>query len=98
MKKFRKVFVTEPAHDVTKLKDYAEDIRFLTSGYEPYNELFELVLRALYDFNPLTDAILLMGRSMANAMVGLVIGENYSESPYSFLIYNNGDYQVVEVP
>ena len=98
MKKFRRVYVVEPAHDVTKLSKYTNEIRFLTSGTESSDiELFKTILKALSDFNTKTDAILPIGRVMTNMLVGLAIGEIFEDSPYTFLTYKNGDYSALEV-
>jgi len=97
MKKFRRIYVVEPAHDVTKLSKHTNEIRFLTSGDEPSDKLFEHILKAISDFNPKCDAILPIGRVMTNVLVGLAIGECFTDSPYTFLTYKDGDYNAMEV-
>lgn len=73
MKKFDTIYVVEPSHDFSALKPYCKRIAFLTTGYETPDELEDTIRQNFDGFNPLTDAILPVGRVVSCLITGYVL-------------------------
>jgi len=73
MKRFRRLYLIEPAHDFTVAKLYTDQVIFVTTGEERVEELQGKITESLSDFCPTTDALIPMGKSSACLMTGLIL-------------------------
>lgn len=94
-KKFRSIYVVEPVHDLSILKEYTDSVRFITTGGERVEELKNRIEEALKDFDGSKDAIIPMGRSSACIIAGFVLHNLSSRA--TFGIYRLGGYEFIEV-
>jgi len=83
-KRFRKLFVVEPSHDVSILGKYSAQVVFLTSSEDKVEELSEKIRENLYEFDPNRDAIIPMGRVSSCMMTGMFIGRFIEELHKTF--------------
>lgn len=70
---FRTLYIVEPSHDLSVVKDYTDNIKFITTGTELVEGLAERVSASLEDFDPEEDAIIPMGRTSACLITGLIL-------------------------
>jgi hypothetical protein len=98
-KKFKRLYVVEPSHDVSVLKSYTNNVIFMTTGNELVSELEQKIYENLEEFHPEEDAIISMGRTVACLLTGLLIGSLYpwqeitygiyrGEELYEFVVFN----------
>jgi hypothetical protein len=78
---YRKIFVVEPSHDFSALKDWCEQIVFLTTGYETVDILQDTIEDNLRSqkFDPSLDAILPVGRVIACIFTGIILGSYWGD-------------------
>lgn len=69
--RFEKIFVVEPAHEVSILSKYSSQIIFVTDGGDKIEDISNRIESLIKDFNPDTDAIIPMGRAPSNFLAGL---------------------------
>jgi hypothetical protein len=91
-KRFRKVFVVEPSHDLTALKKYTDDIRFITTGYEDIGKIGEKIDKNISEFDPSQDAIVALGRVSVCMLIGICIAKKFPDKKMEFGVYSNKDY------
>ena len=94
-KYFRKIFVAEPTHDFTALKQYSDDIVFVTTGLEDISRLGATVGRSMADFDPTEDAIIPVGKLATVMFIGMMILTKMMEKgseTFNFGIYRDKDY------
>lgn len=97
MEQFRKIFVTDPSHDVSRLKQHTSAIQFLTRGDEKADTLEESILKALTDFDPASDAVIPMGKVTTCLITGVVLGKMFPDLGVTVGIYGNESYQFIEL-
>ncbi|KKN66965.1 hypothetical protein LCGC14_0466450 [marine sediment metagenome] len=93
-KKFRNIFVTEATqHDLSALKQYAEKIILLSTGYEEAYDLGTIIYDELINrkFDPCQDVILPIGKVTTALMVGIVLGRRF-DGKIEIAIYQNNEY------
>jgi len=73
MKKFKRIFVVEPAHDISLLGKYADEIILLSDPEIPASCLFPEIGNKLQDYNSEEDALVPMGRVSACTMAGMAV-------------------------
>jgi hypothetical protein len=89
---FRRIYVTEPSHDMSALKKYTDCIVFLTTGYEDLSILSDVAKIALNDFDPDQDAFVPIGKLITNVIIGMYVNEKnldivvglYRDKDYTF--------------
>ena len=69
--KFKRIFVIEPAHDISKLSEFSDDIRIVCDGSSRVSESFDVILSNILDFDYRTDAIIPMGRTTICTISGI---------------------------
>ena len=92
---FRKIFVAEPSHNVSGLKDYTDEIVFVTTGYQTIINIPAEVAKNLEDFDPEQDAIVPLGKLTANILIGLFLGKKYPNVGIWIAIYKDKEYSFV---
>jgi hypothetical protein len=78
--KFKNAYVVQNTHhDFDPVKKIAENIIFVTNGYEEENTLYEVISKGLEGFNNNTDILIPVGNVVANFIAGRILGEAYEE-------------------
>ena len=94
--KFRRIYVTAPSHDFNALRDYTDDIVFVTTGYEGLDKLGSAVKESLKDFNPATDAIIPVGKVVWVFVHGAILG-SLNFDYITIGIFKDGDYSFFKI-
>lgn len=82
IRRFRKIFVVEPSHDVSILSRYSDQIVFLSTVEDKLNDLPDKISKMLSDFDPDNDAVIPMGRVSSCLIAGISIASKIlSEIP-----------------
>jgi hypothetical protein len=95
--RFKTLFVVEPSHDLRTMRAYSDDIRLITTGDEKVDELEQKISEALVDFNPLTDAVIPMGRVSACLIAGRRLGELFPDKEIMVGTYHGGEYMFTPI-
>lgn len=90
--KFRKVFITQPSHNFSALMEHAQDVVFLTSGRETFQEAKRAVRERLEEMNPDKDAIVAVGKVNTSLLIGTTLGKLFPDKDIIIGIYSEGDY------
>ena len=100
-KKFRVIWVSEPAHDFSKLRKYCDEIKFLTTGYENLEDVKLSIRESLEEFDIDKDAIICAGKNTTNFVLGKLIGVMYETEKITIGLYvktqKGRDYIFMEV-
>ena len=96
-KQFRKIFVVEPAHDLSALIEFGEDITYVFNRYEQVDDMLSKAQSSLREFNPETDAFVPIGRVTACSVAGMVLSKMTGNKPVNFGIYKNGVYRFIKM-
>lgn len=94
--KFRRAFVVQPVHDFSALKNYAQDIRFLSTGYEDIENLEESVDDALANFDQDDDVIIPAGRVITCFIIGFIL-QIRGINNFIIGVYKDKDYDFYRV-
>ncbi len=90
-KRFRYIWIVEPGHDFSSLRNECEKIRFMSTGNEEIEELSETFEKVIENFEPQKDAIVAVGRVNSCLFVGAKL-HHYFEG----LQITLGIYQAIE--
>ena len=103
-KRFDTIWISEPTrHDFSALKKYADNVQFLTSGFEKPEDISEIVAHVLRKmFDPATDAVVVAGKLYTALIVGKELGIQFPSDTLWLGIYvrtdnDKHDYKFVEV-
>lgn len=93
-RKFRRAFIAQnTGHDFSGLKDIADDLVFITTGYEEEDNLQEIVLMGLQRFNPSLDVIVPVGNVFVNILLGTTLSHLKGEfSSYQVALFRDKEY------
>jgi hypothetical protein len=94
---FRRIFVIDPSHDVSKLKQHTSEIKLITRGDERSEDIEETIVKSLADFDPACDAIIPMGKVVVSFVTGVVLGKMFPSIGVTVGIYGNEKYQFIEL-
>lgn len=105
--RFRKIFVTEQAHNLDLLANYTDDIQVLSNVNSTAVDSYASILENLYDYHPDLDAIVPMGRSPVCFMTGMaavlrillrVREEKSFATTITIGIFNDNEYYFERIP
>ena len=98
-KKFARAYVAQNSgHDFSELRDIAEEIVFITTGYEDEGTLLTSVVAGLHAFSPTRDIIVPVGNVYINMLTGIVATELSKEwGYYKVAIYREKEYHIQHV-
>lgn len=96
---FRTIFIVGPAHDMSQLRKYGDDLKLLTSGFEDPDEFLRVITRNLTenDFDPKMDAIVPVGKVLANVFAGVALSRLFPGKTVTMASYKKGDYVFFQV-
>ena len=94
---YRKIFVTEPGHDMTTLMKYCERIVFILCGKENFKYVNDAAVEVLQDFDPEEDAFCPTGRSPVNFIIGYLLHDMFPCETINIAVYKNQDYHFEEL-
>lgn len=99
-KKFARAFVAQNSgHNFTELKELADEIIFITSGYDEEDKLLSTVVDGLQDFSPRRDIIVPVGNVFINLLVGMVAMELSKDwGHFRVALYREKEYHIQLVP
>lgn len=86
--RFRHIYIVQPTHDFSALVPMAQELRFLTTGYEPIDNLSNVIAKALETFDPEHDALVSVGRSNATLITGLMLGIKFPDDHIWIGVYS----------
>jgi len=89
---FRTIFVAEPSHDVSALKEYTHDIRFITTGYESIDNVHDAIVKNLQEFDPDQDALVPIGKVITSLMIGATLSKRFNGLPITVGVYKDKAY------
>ena len=73
---YRTIFVVEPTrHDLTPLRKYADNIKYLSSGYDKLEDLKVRMSEELLNFDPAQDAVIPTGKLLSNVILGVLLSK-----------------------
>jgi ABC-type uncharacterized transport system ATPase subunit len=73
-KSFRNAYVVQATtHDFHQLLSFCEEILFVTTGYEVYENLQEHIEEVLQDFDPELDLLVPVGNVASNVLCGAAL-------------------------
>ena len=78
---FRKIFVLHYGKDFSLLKEFTDEIVFVTNGYEATEDLTQIIIEKVADFDPVQDAIVAVGKVNVSLITGIVISNLHPNSP-----------------
>lgn len=91
--KYKTAYVVQASgHDFSNLKDIADEIVFITTGYEEEIQLVETINNRLMFFNEEFDVIVPVGSVLANMIVGTIISDLCNH--YDVAIYQDKTYHI----
>jgi hypothetical protein len=95
-KKFARAFVAQNSgHNFNELKELADEIIFITSGYDGEEKLLSTVVDGLQDFSPRRDVIVPVGNVFVNLLVGMVAMELSREwGHFRVALYREKEYHI----
>ena len=88
--KFRSIYVVQPCHDFSLLAKHAQQVRFMTTGTERFQELGHAIREGLSGFDPEKDAVVAVGKVNACFLAGAVLRE-LTEEPVWLGVYGTKD-------
>lgn len=94
---YRKIFVVEPSHDLSALKNYTDNIELLTTGYENPEDLSIKIENNLKDFDPSTDAFVPIGKLISTMLAGMILQRISRNMPIKVGIYKNRTYEFMSI-
>ena len=100
-KTFHRGLVVQPVgHDFSAVLEFCEEIKFLTTGYETFDKLEQVIRKNLeeLEFDPKQDVIIPVGSVNANLLAGIVLEKIRRETgnPYlSLAVYKDKQYDVI---
>lgn len=94
---FRKIFVVQPSHDLSALKNYTDNIELLTTGYENAEDLAPKIELKLTEFDPDTDAFVPVGKLISTMISGMIIQKLVPDREIKIGIYRDRDYEFMSV-
>jgi hypothetical protein len=97
IKQFETIYVAEPSHDVSALRQYTAHIAFATTGYENVAKVAETIEENLKYFNPETDAIVPTGKATTTFLLGMLVTKRCLGKPLYLGVYRDKDYTFVLV-
>jgi hypothetical protein len=99
-KKFARAFVAQNSgHNFAELKELADEIVFISSGYDEEEKLLSTVVDGLQDFSPRRDIIVPVGNVFINLLVGMVAMELSKEwGHFRVALYRDREYHIQIVP
>ncbi len=75
-KQYNTIFVTQPAHDYSALAKYCNQVKFIQSGKEKtLQEAYQACIERLSEFNPKTDAIVVVGKVNGAFLAGMALAQ-----------------------
>lgn len=89
MTRYRKIYILQAGFDFTPLKGMADEVEFVTSGFETYDRVLEFCDRKMEDFDPDLDAIIVVGRSITMFLIGLYLGTKFPGKELTIGIYKS---------
>jgi hypothetical protein len=89
--KFRRIFVLQPSHDFSLLREFTEQIEFVTTGYETVEELENSIEEKLIAFIPTEDAVVVVGRVNAAFVFGAKLQEMFPSETIHVGVYKKDD-------
>jgi len=89
MDTFNAVWITQPLHDFSSLRFHTQSLKFLSDGQETLDDLPRQFVDRLAEFNPETDAIVCVGRSTANALVGAALAKLFPGTVVTFGVFRS---------
>jgi len=102
-KQFRKAFAFKAGADYTTLKPFCDEIIVAVDGYiEPVDVVRAKLELAMADYDSDKDVIVVIGRSIDNLMVGMIVAEKVRQKPksrqsYAIAVYYGYSYRFYEV-
>lgn len=94
---FRKIFVVEPSHDLSALKQHTDCIELLTTGYENLPDLQAKIDKNLNDFCPETDAFVPIGKLISTMLAGMTLQRMSNGAPITVGIFRNKSYEFIAI-
>lgn len=94
---YRKIFVVEPSHDLSALKNHTDNIELLTTGYENPEDLPAKIKNNLKDFDPETDAFVPIGKLVSTMLAGMELQKKLRNAPIKVGIYKNRAYEFMSI-
>lgn len=95
---YRTIYVAEPGHDVSALREHTGRIKFITSGLELLPELIVSVQDGLKEFDPRTDAIVPVGKVTTCLVIGSILKERFGKQPINIAVYREKNYTFYQLP
>lgn len=95
--KWRRAYVVQhtPRHDFSALREIADNIVFISNGYESEELLPQLIKTALLGYDPTTDIIVPVGNVIQNILTGLLLSGSAEVNPVlSLAIWQDGVYRI----
>lgn len=102
-KQFRKAFAFKAGADYSTLKPFCEDIIVAIDGFADHTDVVRAKLElALAEYDSDRDVVVVVGRSIDNLMVGLIVSEKVRQKPYArqsfaIAVYYGYSYRFYEV-
>lgn len=97
-KTFRDAYIVQSTqHNFYQLLEFCADLRFVTTGYENYEKLPEIIAEAMENFDPEKDIVVPVGNVASNLLCGITVAKickllNIEKIPIAF--YNGENYIV----
>jgi hypothetical protein len=102
-KQFRKAFAFKAGADYSTLKPFCEDVIVCIDGFADHTDVVRAKLElALADYDSDRDVLVVIGRSIDNLMVGLIVAEKVRQKPnarqsFAIAVYYGFSYRFYEV-
>lgn len=102
-KQFRKAFAFKAGADYSTLKPFCEDIIVAIDGFADSTDTVRAKLElALSEYDSDKDVLVVIGRSIDNLMVGLIVAEKVRQKPnarqsFAIAVYYGYSYRFYEV-
>lgn len=88
IKRFDRIWVTQPSHDFSELSRHADEIKFFTSGYErTFDQSVDSVMKNIGQFIPETDAIVVVGKVNVVLAIGMCLATQFAGKDITLGIY-----------
>lgn len=90
--KYRNIYIVQPVrHDLSALRNWSNNLLFITTGYEHLSELRKTIEANLLEFDPTVDAIVMVGKVSTNLILGIALANIFHGQEISIgKYYDNG--------